>query len=606
MSGSALIGRVGGLAVALGIGVVGAGMSGTAWASPQDSSAGPAGGEQSISAGGITRAHAPRSAGPQRRARDGASASGASGRKSQQRPAAAGVGGENRNRIGTPHQARTTEVAAALTNSDAVPEARAALISASTALMSGPVIAPGAEATVVTLPDPPAPVMSAAVANPAPVSAVGGSALAPLPGTDPLAPVESALSWTLAAAARGEVGMRRAAPAPAPAATVSTGQVVLGAASAPTVTSTAIAPSAPGRTSSEWRNYLAFAALKSDGTVVTWGDPPSGGDSSAVKAELTGVTQVYSAGAAFAALKSDGTVVTWGYPDDGGDSSAVKPSLTGVARVYSTAGAFAALKSDGTVVTWGTAGFGGDSSAAKPSLTGVTEIYSTDSAFAALKSDGTVVTWGDPVWGGDSSAAKPWLTGVVSLASPFTDDRLVPRANTTPRTSFTNTALVNNSPQNVDDFWANLGKGTQLAGYVENIAEFLKIEIPTAETFLLKFTAGVGGLHDVIEGIFKGDSGEVLKGIATLGTAVKLPGPGGVILAIGMAIIEAFLPVSEEEQDQFLEFRAKCMFHKGLGDLSVDEASQLVKRYTGFASVANVPIDYAKYHAGDFAGVHLC
>lgn len=524
MSGSALIGRVGGLAVALGIGVVGAGMSGTAWASPQDSSAGPAGGEQSISAGGITRAHAPRSAGPQRRARDGASASGASGRKSQQRPAAAGVGGENRNRIGTPHQARTTEVAAALTNSVAVPEARAALISASTALMSGPVIAPGAEATVVTLPDPPAPVMSAAVANPAPVSAVGGSALAPLPGTDPLAPVESALSWTLAAAARGEVGMRRAAPAPAPAATVSTGQVVLGAASAPTVTSTAIAPSAPGRTSSEWRNYLAFAALKSDGTVVTWGDPPSGGDSSAVKAELTGVTQVYS----------------------------------------------------------------------------------SDFAFAALKSDGTVVTWGDPVWGGDSSAAKPWLTGVVSLASPFTDDRLVPRANTTPRTSFTNTALVNNSPQNVDDFWANLGKGTQLAGYVENIAEFLKIEIPTAETFLLKFTAGVGGLHDVIEGIFKGDSGEVLKGIATLGTAVKLPGPGGVILAIGMAIIEAFLPVSEEEQDQFLEFRAKCMFHKGLGDLSVDEASQLVKRYTGFASVANVPIDYAKYHAGDFAGVHLC
>ena len=38
-----------------------------------------------------------------------------------------------------------------------------------------------------------------------------------------------------------------------------------------------------------------------------------GGDSSAVAGDLSsGVTQIYSNGSAFAALKADGSVVTWG------------------------------------------------------------------------------------------------------------------------------------------------------------------------------------------------------------------------------------------------------------------------------------------------------
>ncbi len=55
---------------------------------------------------------------------------------------------------------------------------------------------------------------------------------------------------------------------------------------------------------------------------------------------------------AFAALKTDGSVVTWGYSAYGGDSSAVAGSLTsGVVAIYSTQDAFAALKTDGSVVT---------------------------------------------------------------------------------------------------------------------------------------------------------------------------------------------------------------------------------------------------------------
>lgn len=81
----------------------------------------------------------------------------------------------------------------------------------------------------------------------------------------------------------------------------------------------------------------AFAALKQDGSVFTWGDPKSGGNSSAVAAKLSsGVVQIvatdgtFEHGGSFAALKSDGSVVTWGDPETGGDSSAVANQLTNV------------------------------------------------------------------------------------------------------------------------------------------------------------------------------------------------------------------------------------------------------------------------------------
>jgi hypothetical protein len=60
---------------------------------------------------------------------------------------------------------------------------------------------------------------------------------------------------------------------------------------------------------SEYSNMNAFAALKSDGSVVAWGDSFSGGTT---PFGLTGVTQIYSGNGAFAAIKSDGSVVAWG------------------------------------------------------------------------------------------------------------------------------------------------------------------------------------------------------------------------------------------------------------------------------------------------------
>jgi len=174
----------------------------------------------------------------------------------------------------------------------------------------------------------------------------------------------------------------------------------------------------------------AFAALRSDGSVVTWGNSLSGADSRAVAAQLNGtvdVTQIFSTQGAFAALRSDGSVVTWGDSPSGADSRAVATQLNGavdVTQIFSTQGAFAALRSDGSVVTWGHSGYGGDNSAVATQLNGsvdVKQIFSTGDAFAALRSDGSVVTWGG-YFAGDSSAVAAQLNGSVDVTQIFSTD----------------------------------------------------------------------------------------------------------------------------------------------------------------------------------------
>jgi capsule polysaccharide export protein KpsC/LpsZ len=71
----------------------------------------------------------------------------------------------------------------------------------------------------------------------------------------------------------------------------------------------------------------AFAAILADGSVVTWGHPAYGGDSSAVRDQLRSVQQIQASIGAFAAILADGSVVTWGHPVYGGDSSAVRNYL---------------------------------------------------------------------------------------------------------------------------------------------------------------------------------------------------------------------------------------------------------------------------------------
>ena len=145
----------------------------------------------------------------------------------------------------------------------------------------------------------------------------------------------------------------------------------------------------------------AFAAILEDGSVVTWGSPDDGGDSSAVSGQLRNVQQVQGTSSAFAAILADGSVVTWGHPASGGDSSAVQDRLSNVKQIEATVSAFAAILADGSVVTWGIDDCGGDNSTVKDQLQNVRQIQATGQAFAAIRSDGSLVAWGDPMCGGE-------------------------------------------------------------------------------------------------------------------------------------------------------------------------------------------------------------
>lgn len=171
----------------------------------------------------------------------------------------------------------------------------------------------------------------------------------------------------------------------------------------------------------EYTNARAFTLLKSDGSVVSWGDSTFGGSSSPVTNDLaSGVVKVFSNGKGFAALKSDGTVVTWGafsYP--GGYAEMSRQIGGDVVQIFSNDHAFAGLRADGSVVTWGDEMFGGYSvDVAGKLASGVRQIYATNSSFAALKEDGSVVAWSYYWSGGDSSVVTDRLSkGVVSITA---------------------------------------------------------------------------------------------------------------------------------------------------------------------------------------------
>jgi alpha-tubulin suppressor-like RCC1 family protein len=109
---------------------------------------------------------------------------------------------------------------------------------------------------------------------------------------------------------------------------------------------------------------------------------------------LKDVRVIYATSRAFAALKKDGSVVTWGDSRYGGNSGSVQSNLVNVKKIYSTWGAFAALKLNGQVETWGDSAYGGDSSSVQDRLVNVKSISSMNNSFAALKNDGKVISWG--------------------------------------------------------------------------------------------------------------------------------------------------------------------------------------------------------------------
>ena len=167
------------------------------------------------------------------------------------------------------------------------------------------------------------------------------------------------------------------------------------------------------------------AAIKTDGTLWTWGYGSSGrlgngvttGSISTPVTTFAGGTnwkQVSSGDSYTAAIKTDGTLWTWGLGSSGrlGTNDTLNRSTpvttfsggTNWKQVSSGVDHTSAIKTDGTLWTWGNGGFGqlGDNTTTNKSTPVTTfsggtnwkQVSCGNGHMSAIKTDGTLWTWG--------------------------------------------------------------------------------------------------------------------------------------------------------------------------------------------------------------------
>lgn len=188
-------------------------------------------------------------------------------------------------------------------------------------------------------------------------------------------------------------------------------------------------------------------ALKTNGTVVAWGDNQlgqitlptitdfvdsiaAGGNVSGLVTRggavhvwgfntsgqlnlpegLAGVRQLALGATHALALKTDGTVVAWGNNSNG--QTNVPATLADVVEIAAGDRTSVARRSDGTVVRWG-ANFAGV--AFPTGLAGIRALATTGGHALALRADGTVVAWGSN--GSGQCNVPAGLDNVVAIAA---------------------------------------------------------------------------------------------------------------------------------------------------------------------------------------------
>ncbi|EFE08605.1 Ig-like domain-containing protein [Citrobacter youngae] len=210
-------------------------------------------------------------------------------------------------------------------------------------------------------------------------------------------------------------------------------------------------------------SHGAFAARKNSGDIVVWGEDTRGAIPPLAE-DNYGASFLCASAGAFAAIRGNNTIFSWGNVDDGGETpadiktqagiidvrssrgtflirSTVSPYIqtwgrgvtTDIGQVDLTVPAYIASKSDiqrlqmtedaacainqaGQVYTWGDASCGGSITSDIQSLTGVTACYSSRRAFAVLFNNGMVKAWGDTAYGGDASAVSG-ITDIVRVCA---------------------------------------------------------------------------------------------------------------------------------------------------------------------------------------------
>ncbi|MFZ1072726.1 MAG: hypothetical protein WAO21_04755 [Verrucomicrobiia bacterium] len=166
-------------------------------------------------------------------------------------------------------------------------------------------------------------------------------------------------------------------------------------------------------------NVIALAAgdyhclaLRTDGTVVAWGEDSSG--QTDIPPNLTNVVSIAAGSSHSLALQSDGTVVLWGHIVPSYVNT-VPSEVTNVVDLALGPGAQHALvlRADGSVVDWGNTGYGLTN--IPPTARDIVQVASGAYYAVALRSDGTVVTWGS------APSLPASATNIVAIASGWYD-----------------------------------------------------------------------------------------------------------------------------------------------------------------------------------------
>jgi len=178
------------------------------------------------------------------------------------------------------------------------------------------------------------------------------------------------------------------------------------------------------------------AAIKTDGTLWTWGYNPYGGLGTNDTVDRSSPVQTVSGGTTWqkvaknslitAAIKTDGTLWTWGYNVNGnlGDGTTVNKSSpvqiygggTNWKDIYICVQTMIGLKTDGTLWTWGRNAKGelGNNDVNLNSVSSPVQTVAAgtnwkslatgvgngaNGSIAAIKNDGTLYVWGDNTYG---------------------------------------------------------------------------------------------------------------------------------------------------------------------------------------------------------------
>ena len=150
-------------------------------------------------------------------------------------------------------------------------------------------------------------------------------------------------------------------------------------------------------------------ALQRNGNVVIWGNFPNAGVF--VDGSLTNIAAIAASDRFPMVLKRDGTVVQWSAVD--GNPVQIPSGLEGIKAISTYFNRGMALKSDGTVISWllDTAGINPQ----PDGLTDVVAIAANRVASYALKADGTIVAWGQELEG--TVVGVNGLTNIKAIAT---------------------------------------------------------------------------------------------------------------------------------------------------------------------------------------------